>query len=134
VELDELRLGLNNMQGQCNYEKVYSHHEHKVCAPCKVSYKGICLWESIVCPKGDFDVWYKMEYLYGNCSTCGVGKLPFCLKELNGIDECPIQWRHYALEETLSKNGKPLNKLTSFYKNTSSNVFIEYLKPSFKFL
>jgi len=57
---DELRLGLNSMQGHDNFEWVCSHHEHKVCAPCKVSYKGItCLWESIVCPKGDFDEWYK---------------------------------------------------------------------------
>jgi hypothetical protein len=30
VELDELRLGLNNMRGQGNSEKVCSHHEHKV--------------------------------------------------------------------------------------------------------
>jgi hypothetical protein len=66
--------------------------------------------------------------LYGNCLACGVGKLPFFL-ELNGIDECPIQWRRYVLEETLSKNGKPLNNLTLVYKNTSSNEFIEYLKP-----
>ncbi len=83
VELDELRLGLNNMQRQGNFEKVCSHHEHKVCAPCKVFYKGItCLWESIVCPKGDFDEWYKKKCLYGDCSTCGVRKLFGCSKEL----------------------------------------------------
>jgi len=56
-------------------------------------------------------------------------KVAFFLEELNGIDECPIQWRRYVLEETLSTNGKPLNNLTLVYKNTSSNVFIEYLKP-----
>jgi len=28
VELDELRLGLNNMQGQGNFEKVCIHHEY----------------------------------------------------------------------------------------------------------
>jgi hypothetical protein len=83
------------------------------------------LWESIVCPKGDFDEWYKKECLYGNCSTCGVGKLPFYSEELNGIDEHPVQWRHYVLEKTISKNGKPLKKLTFTYKNTSSNKFIE---------
>jgi hypothetical protein len=90
------------MQGQDNSKKVCSHHEHEVCAPCKVFYKGItCFWESIVCPKGYFDVWYKKKCLYGSCSACGVGKLPFCLEELNGIDERPVQWRHYALEETI---------------------------------
>jgi hypothetical protein len=113
VELDELRLGLKIMRKQGNSENVYNHHEHKVSTPCKTSYKDItCLWESIVCPKGDLDEWYKKECLYGNFSTCGERKLRFCSKELNGIDECPIQWRHYALEETGSKNGKPLKELT----------------------
>jgi hypothetical protein len=56
VELDELKLGLNNMCGQGNFEKVCTHHEHEVCAPCKVLYKGsTSLWESIVCPKSQFD-------------------------------------------------------------------------------
>jgi hypothetical protein len=78
VELDELKLGLNITQGQGNSKKVCNHHEHKVCAPCKVFYKGItCLWESIVCPKGDFDEWYKKECLYGNCLACGEGKFFF---------------------------------------------------------
>ncbi len=130
MELDELSLGLNIMRRQGNSEKVCSHHEHKVSAPCKTSYKDItCLWESIVCPKGDFDEWYKKECLYGNCSTCDERKLRFCSKELNGIDECPIQWRHYALEETGSKNGKPPKELTLAYKNTSLDEFIGYFKP-----
>ncbi len=56
VELNELRLGVNIMRRQGNSKKVCNHHEHKVFAPRKTSYKDItCLWESIVCPKGDFD-------------------------------------------------------------------------------
>jgi hypothetical protein len=52
MELDELKLGLNNMRGQGNFEKVCTHHEHEVCAPWKILYKGTTsLWESIVCPK-----------------------------------------------------------------------------------
>jgi hypothetical protein len=36
VEFDELKLGLNNMRGEDNFDsKVYSQHEHEVCAPCK---------------------------------------------------------------------------------------------------
>lgn len=88
VELDELKLGLYNMWRQGNYEKVCRHHEHKVCAPCKVSYKSItCLWESIVCRKSDFDEWHKKKCMYGDCPNCGVQKLYFCLEEENGIDE-----------------------------------------------
>jgi hypothetical protein len=53
----------------------------------------------------------------------------FCLEELNGIDECPVQWRCYVLEKTRSKNKKPLKKLTLVYKNTFLDEIIEYLKP-----
>ncbi len=57
------------------------------------------LWESIVCPKSEFDQWYKKECLFGNCIAHGVGKLSFCSKELDGIDDRLLQWRWYALEE-----------------------------------
>jgi hypothetical protein len=68
VELDELRLCLNNMCGQGNFGKVCTHHEHEVCAPYKVLYEGTTsLWESIFCLKSEFDQWYKKECLYGNC-------------------------------------------------------------------
>lgn len=50
--------------------------------------KGMtCLWEYVVCSKGDFDEWHKKECLYGNCLNCGGQKLYLCLEEKNGIDE-----------------------------------------------
>jgi hypothetical protein len=58
--------------------------------------------------------------------------LQFCGDELSGLDNQQVQWRHYALEETRSQNGKTLKKLTLIYKNASSNEFIEYLKPKFQ--
>jgi len=35
-------------------------------------------------------------------------KLQFCGNELNGLDDWVVQWRHYALEEIRSRNGKGL--------------------------
>jgi hypothetical protein len=58
--------------------------------------------------------------------------LQFCGDELSGLDNRQVQWRCYALEETRSKNGKTLKKLTLVYKNTSSSEFIKYLKPKFQ--
>jgi hypothetical protein len=61
------------MCGQGNFEKVCTHHEHEVCAPFKVFYKGsTSLWESIVCLKSEFDEWYKKECLYEDHITPGV--------------------------------------------------------------
>jgi hypothetical protein len=92
MELDELKLGLNNMRGQGNFERVCTHHEHEVCAPWKILYKGTTsLWESIVCPKRD--ECYNKECLYGGCTSCGVGKLSFYSKELDGINDRLVEWK-----------------------------------------
>jgi len=56
-------------------------------------------------------------------------KVIWLFRGANSIDERQVQWRCYALEETISKNGKLLKKLTLIYKNTSLNEFIKYLKP-----
>jgi hypothetical protein len=66
--------------------------------------------------------------LYGDYTSYGVGKLSFCSKELDGINDWLVEWKCYALEKTISKIGKPLKKLTLVYKRTSSNKFIQYLK------
>jgi len=61
VELDELRVGLNNLQGQTNHSsKVCNQHEYEACAPCKMFYKGTTsLWQFVVCPKAKFDEWHR---------------------------------------------------------------------------
>ncbi len=121
------------MHGHLKSLKVCAHHEMEVFAPCNVLYKSTTsLLESIVCPKGKYDEWYKNECLYGECTSCGVQMLQFCGDELSGLDNWQVQWKHYALEETRSKNGKTLRKLTLIYKNTSSNELIEYLRPKFQ--
>jgi len=95
----------------------------------KSFYKGTAsLWESIVCPKSEFDEYYNKKCLYGDFTSCGVGKLSFYSKELDGIDVQLVELKRYALEETRSKIGKPFKKLTLVYKRTSLDEFIQYLK------
>jgi hypothetical protein len=39
-------------------------------------YKHISLlWEECVCSKGEFDQWYKLEFVMGTCKQCGIKKL-----------------------------------------------------------
>jgi hypothetical protein len=101
--------------------------------PCKASYdlyKGIIqFWEAIVCPKGEFNEWHKCKCLFGDCSKCGVHILPLYPKEIIGSNSNMVQWRRYALETTMARSSRPVKKLTLVYKTTSSNVFVNYLKP-----
>ncbi len=44
------------------------------------------LWESIVCPKGDFDEWYKKKFVW-RLFNLWCKKVIWLLKGANGIDE-----------------------------------------------
>ena len=47
-----------------------------------------------------------------DCSNCGVDNMPFCEFEGYRCKSILVDWKWFALEETLSKKGKPLKKLT----------------------
>jgi hypothetical protein len=126
VKIDELWIGLNNMQ------KIYQvcNHSLEDYGASSIFYKGITsLWEPIVCPKGELMEWHKNECLYGKSLDCGIQKFFFCLIGLSGPGSNLLKWRRFALEEIKSKNGKPLKKLTLFYKKISSDEMMDYLKP-----
>jgi len=40
-----------------------------------------------------------------------------------------VEWRRFAMDKVLSKNGKVMKKLNLIYKKTTSDVFVDYLKP-----
>ncbi len=124
VELDELRIGFNFMRcAQCQ-------HDCNSCEAFAIQYDGLTeMWHAIVCPKGEFDEWHDVKCLYGECSMCGVDKLPLCPAEVDGSDGRVVEWRRFAMEEVISKKGKVMKKLNLVYKKTSSPVFLEYLKP-----
>jgi len=61
-----------------------SHHNNEVSAPYNDLHKGTTsLWE-FVCPKLEFDEWFKKECLYGECPNCGVDKFKLCNVVYNG--------------------------------------------------
>lgn len=141
TKLEELRVAPNLMRTN---NIVHGNHMCEcfcdVCGldgqPCKASYdlyKGIIqIWEAMVCPKGKFNEWHKCKCLFGDCSRCGVLILPLYPKEIIGYNSNMVQWRCYALETTMARSSRPLKKLTLVYKTTSSNVFIDYMKPKFQ--
>jgi hypothetical protein len=63
--------------------------------------------------------------LYGQCISYGVDKFPFCIEDSNGSIEALVERTRFAMETT----SKSLKKFTLVYKKTSSDEFVEYLKP-----
>jgi len=58
-----------------------------------------------------------------------VDTLLICPDESKGFDGNLMEWRRFALEETVSKKRKVLKKLNLVYKKTMSDVFLDYFKP-----
>jgi hypothetical protein len=59
--------------------------------------------------------------------------MPFCEFEGYRCESILVDWRRFALEETLSKKGKPLKKLTLQYQRTPPDELIVYFKPKLQF-
>jgi hypothetical protein len=58
VELNELLMALNKMRAG---GKVCTHKDEVGCAASNTVYKGLTeLWQSIVCPKGEFQEWHDL--------------------------------------------------------------------------
>jgi hypothetical protein len=60
---------------------------------------------------------------------CRVEKLALCHKEVIGSLNDVMQWRRFALETTMARNDQTLKKLILVYKTTTTDEFVNYLKP-----
>jgi hypothetical protein len=107
MEVDELRVGCNNMQAtskgihdqigcQCECENVCQHEGEGREGECQASsklYTSVTkLWEEVVCLKGQYDEWHHRECLLRDCSLCGVDSLKFCPCEEDVNVITTIQW------------------------------------------
>ncbi len=67
--------------------------------------------------------------MLGDYDYCGVDNLFFCPIEEEGSSFALVSWKHFNMEEIVTRNGEEKEKLKFFYKSTSSREPIEYLKP-----
>jgi len=97
VEFQELLQGLNYMRlwSGIHFACTYTCDCDEVCAAPIADGIGChgktmmypettALWESVVCPKGEFNQWHSRDCLYGDCENYGVDYLPVCSIEEDG--------------------------------------------------
>jgi hypothetical protein len=129
VELEELRVALNNMwlnfsihsepQFKCSCEDVYQSGtiETNICIGFHATYLRLTtLWEYVVCPQDEFSKWHAKECWLGECENCAVDIFPI---EEEGTSNCLVSWRHFFLETIVTKKGEDKNKLKLVGKVTS---------------
>jgi hypothetical protein len=92
VEMDFMKVGLNHLREKQRGLHLQVQYNCQ-CQVCKGEIEGAChaheaiyksmtlTWESCVCPKGELDVWHKLECLMGECSHCGFQLFPLVENE-----------------------------------------------------
>lgn len=139
VEIDMLREGLNRMRDsrrgihfvekcQCECDVCLFRLEDSNCKAHLKTYPGTtALWQEIVCLKPENAEWHSLACVMGDCSECGISKLPTCPFESSA--ETNVTWKCFENEVIgLTRDGKPRKRIIEVYKETPSSVFLDYLK------
>jgi hypothetical protein len=143
MEMDFMKVGLSHLkekqrglhlQVQCNYQcQVCKGEVEGACHAHEAIYKSMTLlWESCVCPKGELDVWHKLECLMGECSHCGFQLFPLCLLELSSIYSFTVKWKCFEYYEVGidKRTGKPKKRLREAFKDIPVQEFLSYLEKT----
>jgi hypothetical protein len=64
-----------------------------------------------------------------DCDLCGVDNLPIYPIEEEGSSNAMVKWKHFFMEQTITKSGEEKKKLKFVYKSIVSSELLEYLKP-----
>lgn len=113
MEFDELWIAMNNMQKNW---KVCTHQSGQ-CPPSFQTFDGLMsLWESMVCFKGEVVELHQLKCLMEECQRCGNDNMDLYEYKVERLSPNLVEWRQYALEETISKKSKPLKQLILQYK------------------
>ena len=143
MEIQELLVALNNMRAStrmhaaigCNCDCEVCRLSNVVgCIGYLCTYSGTTtLWKAILCLREEFSEWHKRWCLFGECDFCGVETLLVCLFKEDRILEQHIPWKWFAMETITSEKGETWKILALMYKSTTSDEFIQYLKPKLEF-
>jgi hypothetical protein len=139
VEIDMLREGLNRIRDgkkglhvqeecQCDCEVCLFRAEESNCdAHLKIYAGTTSLWQEIVCPKPENAEWHALSCVMGTCADCGISKLMIC--PLESSTSTNVSWKCFENEVIgVTRDGRARKRIVEVYKETSSEVFFEYLK------
>ena len=81
-----------------------------------------------MCPKGEFDVWHKLECLMGDCSSCGFHLLSFCPLELSVSNTFTLKWKcfEYYQVGVDTQTGKAKKRI----RETATHEFLSYMEKT----
>jgi hypothetical protein len=71
--------------------------------------------------------------MFGTYQDCGVDNLALCPQEEEGSSSIIVCWKHFNMENIVTKNGEGKKKLKFMYMEINSKELIQYLKPKLQY-
>lgn len=138
-----MKVGVNNLRDKvrglhaktncdCGCWVCASDTEGGCHAHCQIYKRITLMWEACVCPKGELEVWHKLDCLMGDCPDCGFELFPLCPKELDSIDSFTLKWKCFEYYEVGvdKKTGRPKKRLREAFKETPVDEFLSYMEKT----
>jgi hypothetical protein len=70
------------------------NERHYGCASASSIVVGVrSMCELILCPKNEHDEYHKLHCIKGECNSCGISKLQFCLAEMDPNNDMFTCWK-----------------------------------------
>jgi hypothetical protein len=82
----------------------------------------------------EYSKWHSRDCLLGTYENYGVNIFPICLLEEKGSSNILVSWKHYSIENILTKKGEEKKKLIFLHKFSSFDELINYLKLKLQYL
>jgi hypothetical protein len=143
IERVELQHGFNNMRTTskgvhgrmcpCSYNICKSEIPRE-CNVKRTQFLGfINMWNSIRCPLEPNFIWHNLVCLKGKCLDCGTNMLMTCPFKEDKHLALHMQWKCYELMvHGKTRVGKDNKVLQLRYKETTTKMFLDYLRPKLK--
>jgi hypothetical protein len=91
------------------------------------------LWEKLLCLRSLGSEWHSIRCLRGQCSDCGLHRLPICDKELDPGNNSSVEWRRFEkVNAGKTKSGESKIVLRLEFKSTKPRAFLAWATPKIK--
>ena len=126
------KFGLHGGECQCNCQMCAGNGSNSICSSIAHTYSGVTeLWESVVCPKQEGELFHNRKCLMGECKNCGVQKLLCCPLETRkgGLS---ITVKVFAFVDIMDKAGNTRKRKDLLNREMQTSEFLAFLKSKLR--
>ena len=126
------KFGLHGGECQCNCQMCAGNGSNSICSSIAHTYSGVTdLWESVVCPKQEGELFHNRKCLMGECKNCGVQKL-LCFPLETRKGGLSITVKVFAFVDIMDKAGNTRKRKDLLNREMQTSEFLAFLKSKLR--